>query len=84
MKARLPMPFDGSSSAPADATFNSGNGSVLASIIARGIAISRYTPQGSMQPFGQDIGTAGDTTVVDHGDVTSNLQFATSTAADSK
>jgi hypothetical protein len=70
MKAPLPIPFDGSSSAPADATFNSGNGSIMASIVARGIAISRYTPQGSMRPFGQDTGTAGDNTVVEHGDVT--------------
>jgi hypothetical protein len=84
MRITTDTSFDGSSSAPGDAASTSGNGSVMASIFARGIAISRYTPQGSMQPFGQDTGTAGDNTVVSPVDVASNALTATTTAVDSK
>lgn len=80
MKPALPMPFDGSSSAPTDASYNSGHGSILASLFARGVAISRHTPQGSMQPFGQETGTADDNTIVAADDVVSNLVLATETA----
>jgi hypothetical protein len=58
------MPFGNSSSAPRDPSINSGAGSIMASIFARGVAVSRYTPQGTMQPFGQDTGTATDSTVL--------------------
>ncbi len=73
------MPFDGSTSAPRDASMNSGQGSVLASIYARGVAVSRYTPQGSMQPFGQDTGTASDATVLATDHVVSNLESTAGT-----
>ena len=72
MKPALLMPFNGSTSAPADAVFGSGDGSITASLIAHGIAVSRHTPQGSMKPCGQDTGTADDNTVIESGNVVSN------------
>ena len=65
MKTKLPMAFQGSSSAPVDFSSGSGAGSVLATIISQGVVVSKYTPQGSMRPFGQDTGTADDNTIVE-------------------
>jgi len=56
------MAFTGTSSAPSD---NSGStaGSIMASIISRGVFVSRYTSQGTIRPFGEDTGSADDSTV---------------------
>ena len=83
MKQGYPVPFESSTSAPADATINSGQGSILASIFARGVAISRHTPQGSMQPFGQDTGTATDNTILSSHDVVSNFRSSSGTGSQS-
>jgi hypothetical protein len=56
----------------------------MAALFARGVAITRYTPQGSIQPFGQDTGTADDNTVVVVGDVESNYADSTGTAVSNK
>ncbi len=66
MKTKLPMPYRGSSSAPVDFGSGSGAGSVVATIISRGVIVSKYTAQGSMRPFGQDTGTADDNTIVEY------------------
>jgi hypothetical protein len=80
MKSNQSMPFDGSSSAPTDASINSGGGSIMASIFARGVVVSRHTSQGSMQPFGQDTGTAADNTVLGEShDIISHLQSTSGT-----
>jgi hypothetical protein len=72
-----------SSSAPTDPAINSGHGSILASIFARGVAVMRHTPQGSMQPFGQDTGTATDNTILTHDAVVSNFQSSSGTSSSS-
>lgn len=41
-----------------------GSGSVMAQLISQGAGISRHTDQGSIKPFGLDVGTADDVTVV--------------------
>jgi hypothetical protein len=51
------------SSAPMDHAYGSGGGSIIASMMARGIAVSRYTLHGTIRPFGQDTGTADDTMI---------------------
>ena len=51
-------------SAPLDQGSGSGDGSVMATIISRGGAVSRVSQQGTFRPFGQDIGTADDTTLL--------------------
>jgi hypothetical protein len=73
MTKHRPMPFEGSTSAPADASLNSGHGSIMAAIVSRGVAVTRHTPQGSMQPFGQDMGTASDNTILATDHVVSNF-----------
>jgi hypothetical protein len=83
MKSELPVAFDGTS-APTDAAFTTGNGSIIASIITRGMAVSRHTPQGSLKPFGQDTGTADDNTAVEVRHETSNLRHTSGTAIESK
>lgn len=80
MKAATPMLFDGSSSAPTDASNSSGLGSIIASIFARGVVVSRHSSQGSMQPFGQDTGTAVDNTIMAD-DLVPNLPNETNMAA---
>ena len=84
MKREIPVPFESSTSAPSDPSHNSGQGSILASIVARGVAISRYTPQGSMQPFGQETGTASDNTILATADVVSSFQSSSGTESASE
>jgi hypothetical protein len=64
MKILNAIPSEDSSSAPTDFGFGSGNGSLMATIVSKGVVVSRYTPQGSIKPFGQDTGTADDNTVI--------------------
>lgn len=75
----IPVRFKNSSSAPADPLMTSGQGSIMASIFSRGVVVSRHTPQGSMQPFGQETGTATDSTILETHDVVSNFQSASDT-----
>ena len=82
MKRALPMPFEGSTSAPNDAFNGSGLGSIIAAIFARGVVVTRHTPQGSTQPFGQSTGTADDNAFVEPIDVASNLSASPGTAVD--
>jgi hypothetical protein len=56
--------FRDSSSAPVSYECGSGGGSIMATMVSRGVAISRYTSAGTMRPFGQDTGTADDNTVL--------------------
>jgi len=53
-----------STSDPLDADSNTGAGSIAAVIISKGGYVSRYTPQGSIKPFGQSTGTADDFTAL--------------------
>ena len=39
------------SSAPMDHAYGSGGGSIIASMMARGIAVSRYTLHGTIRPW---------------------------------
>ena len=41
-----------------------GAGSLSASLASRGVVVSRYTWQGTIKPFGQDMGTADDETAL--------------------
>jgi hypothetical protein len=63
----------GSTSSPTDFSLGSGGGSIMAAIASKGVVVPRHTPQGSIRPFGQDIGTADDSTLID-------LQAAPTTA----
>jgi hypothetical protein len=56
--------FRNSSSAPVSYEYGSGGGSIMATMVSRGVAVSRYTPAGTMRPFGQHTGTADDSTVL--------------------
>ena len=62
MSSVKPMAFTGTSSAPSENS-GSGAGSIMASMISRGVLVSRYTSQGTMRPFGEDTGSADDSTV---------------------
>ena len=53
-------------SVPTDHGGGTGGGSIVASMISRGVAVSRYTAQGTIRPFGQDIGTADDVSALTH------------------
>jgi hypothetical protein len=55
--------YGASTSTPSDGQSSTGAGSLFACLAARGIVLQRQTPQGSMRPFGQDMGTAADDTV---------------------
>jgi hypothetical protein len=53
---------------PADASLmatGTGSGSVMAELIALGGSVSRHTEQGTIKPFGLDVGTADDATALD-------------------
>lgn len=63
MKTSQTGVFRTSSSAPLPSSDNTGTGSIIAGMISRGVGVSRYTPQGTMKPFGQDVGTADDSSV---------------------
>lgn len=64
MRMLSALPVQGTTSAPTDGFATTGQGSITAVLYSRGVAFSRYTPQGSMQPFGQETGTADDNAVV--------------------
>lgn len=53
-------------SAPSVTDVHTGSGSVSAIIISKGGFASRFTPQGAIRPFGEDMGTADDDTVIAH------------------
>ena len=54
----------GATSMPLVVREGTGDGSLAASLISNGFVVSRYTPAGTVRPFGQDIGTADDATAV--------------------
>jgi hypothetical protein len=57
-------PFRESSSAPLDYEWGSGGGSITATMVSRGVAVSKHTLVGTMRPFGQDTGTADDSSIL--------------------
>ena len=59
-----PSPSTGSTSAPLDNRNATRDGSLIATLISQGVAVVRFTPQGTVIPFGQNIGTAVDATAV--------------------
>jgi hypothetical protein len=61
-------PFRESSSAPLDYAWGSGGGSIIATMVSRGVAVSKHTPAGTMRPFGQDTGTADDSSILTNSD----------------
>lgn len=76
--------FRDSSSAPLDYAWGSGGGSIIASMVSRGVAVSRHTASGTMRPFGQDTGTADDATAlasVDNVSCASSSEEASSPSA---
>jgi hypothetical protein len=60
----IPIKYGEPSDAGALST-GTGSGSVMAELIALGGSISRHTEQGSIKPFGLDVGTADDATAID-------------------
>ena len=64
--------FRDSSSAPVSYEGGSGGGSIMATLISRGVAVSRFTPSGTIRPFGQDTGTADDSTALSGGGGSTN------------
>lgn len=53
-------------SAPSANDTHTGAGSIAAVMISKGVLVSKFTPQGTIRPFGQDTGTADDSTVLAH------------------
>ena len=59
----LDIPNLESSSMPSFFNQGTGTGSLVASMLAQGIIVSKFTPEGTIRPFGQDNGTADDCTI---------------------
>lgn len=51
-------------SAPRDFGAGTGDGSIIATAIARGATVERFTSDGTIRPFGQNIDSADDATAI--------------------
>jgi hypothetical protein len=69
MSQKPMLPFN-TSSMPTAGDSGTGAGSVYAKVISKGASVSKYTPQGTIRPFGEAMGTADDATVLDSGNST--------------
>ena len=66
MKTSVPNLTRSTSSAPRDHGSGSGDGSLIATIISRGGTVARQSNMGTFRPFGQDIGSADDSSLLRH------------------